>query len=437
VKPFAGSSIITSPIFSTKCAIVALLCTHTAFAQGFSQLATNRNGSILYFSSSLRIKGTDQYFHPKIFTWDTVNGIRLYEQRKSDVPVPISSFGFIGSHFFSLVAPDLSSDGSTVAVTGVRFCNFSDVCILSLEEYQSTIYTAGQATITASGSATLSRNGRYALLRSSIHGAPLSSRVQLVDLQTGQQTQYSGISLPPGATHQVANDGTVVIGGFQGGISIAHDGLLHIIVPSTSTAAHPLINDAGTLVIYQAGSGQVSEPVRLSAYSVPAGSSIDLVTDTAGSLFAASISDEGAQIAFLYGQNRQVYVIRRDGTGLRQITSFPEAVTEVALSGDGSAAFAVTAANRIVRIDIASAQSTDIVPPTPYTILPPIPYTNADRIMVSRGTVTLVSGSGFAADTEDALPPFPLALAGIELHLGGSTAPIAGVSPESISYPAP
>jgi hypothetical protein len=144
VKVFAGYSIITVPIFSARCAIVALLCTHAAFAQGFSQLATNRDGSILYFSSPLRIKGTDQYFHPKIFTWDSVNGIRLYEQRAADVPFHTSIEGFGGTHFFSLVAPDVSSDGFTVAVTGIRFCNFSDVCVLTLEEYQSTIYRAGQ-----------------------------------------------------------------------------------------------------------------------------------------------------------------------------------------------------------------------------------------------------------------------------------------------------
>jgi uncharacterized protein (TIGR03437 family) len=394
-------------------------------------LATNRDGSILYFSSPLRIKGTDQYFHPKIFTWDSMNGIRLYEQRASDVPFPISNFGFIGAHFFSLVAPDVSSDASTVAITGIRFCNFSDVCLLGLEEFQSTIYKAGQPPITAPGSATLSRNGRYALLGSSIDRQVLPPQMQLVDLQTGQQAQYEG-GLPgsraqPGATHQVANDGTVVMGGSS--ISLGQGGQLRMIVPSTSTVAHPLINDAGTLVIYQAGSGQASEPARLSAYSVPAGSSTDLVTDTADSPgFAASISDDGAQVAFLYGQNRQVHMIRRDGTGLRQITNFPEAVTEVALSGDGSVAFAVTAANRIVRIDIASAQSTDIVPPTPYT--------NVDRIQVSRGSVTRVTGSGFAPDIEDALPPFPLALGGVELHVGGSPAPIAGVSPNSISYPA-
>jgi uncharacterized protein (TIGR03437 family) len=64
-------------------------------------------------------------------------------------------------------------------------------------------------------------------------------------------------------------------------------------------------------------------------------------------------------------------------------------------------------------------------------------FVSAYRIEVSRGSVTQVTGSGFAADIEDALPPFPLALGGVELRVGGSPVPIAGVSPKSISYPAP
>jgi len=267
-----------------------------------------------------------------------------------------------------------------------------------------------------------------------------------MDLQIGQQTQYEGASLQPGETHQIANDGTVVIQGFYSGLSLGQGGQLRMVVPSTSTVAldpQALINDAGTLVIYQAGGGRFSGPARLSAYSVPAGSSTDLVTDMPDAPgFAASISDDGEHVAFLYGQNRQVYVIRSDGTGLQQITNFPEAATEVALAGDGSVAFAVTTANRIVRIDIASAQSTDIVPPTPYTNVPAAngylkAFVSGYRIPVSRGSVTQVTGSGFAADIEDALPPFPLALGGVELRVGGSPVPIAGASPSSVRYPAP
>jgi uncharacterized protein (TIGR03437 family) len=446
VKFWAGPSVIVVPISFANCTIVALLCVYTAFAQGFSQLVTNRDGSVLYFSSPLRIKGSNQYFHPKIFTWDRLHDIRLYQQRAPDVPFPTTPEGGSGTHFFSLVAPDVSADGATVAVTGISFCNFSEICVIDLEEYQSTIYTKGLPTLTAPGSASLSRNGRYALLRSSVNIAGFApSKMQLLDLHTGQKLQYEGAWLQPGEKHQVANDGTVVVAGPESDISLGQGGQLRMIVPAPSTIPldpNPVINDTGTLVIYQAGGAHFSGSARLSAYSVPAGSSIDLITDSTDSPgFAASISDDGAQVAFLYGPNRQVHMIRSDGTGLRQVTNYSEAVTEVALSGDGSVAFAVTATNRIVRIDIASAQSTDIVPPTPYTNVPAgtgllNAFVTGYRIQVSRGSVTQVTGSGFAAETRDALPPFPLALGGVELHIGGASVPIAGISPMSISYPA-
>jgi hypothetical protein len=123
--------------------LLALFCVQ-GFGQGFEELATNRDGSILYFSTPLRQRGSQQYLHPKIFRWDSVNGVALYEQRPPDVPFPTPFPGqTLGSQFFSLVAPDLSSDGSTVAVTGIRLCNLSDICVLQIEEYQSTIYTQG------------------------------------------------------------------------------------------------------------------------------------------------------------------------------------------------------------------------------------------------------------------------------------------------------
>ena len=419
-----------------SCAL--LLLAVPAFAQGFRQLATNLDGSILYFSSPLRIKGTDQYLHPKIFSWDPMNGVRLYQERLSDVPFPLPP-QFSGTQFFSLVAPDVSSDGSTVAVTGIRFCNVSDICVTELEEYQSTIYKSGQSPVTASGSASLSRNGRFALLRSSLNFVPPPFQMQLLDLQTGQKIQYQGTWLPPGPRHQVANDGTVVVQGPVSGISLGQNGQLHAIVSSNATA--PLINDSGSLVFYEsaAGSPLVNE---LFAYSVPTNTLTSLATDSGSSPgFAASISDDGSLIAFLYGQNRQAYVVHSDGTGTRQITNFTEPVTEVELSGDGSVAFAVTASNRIVRIDVSSAQSTDIVPPTPYTNEPSGSafqgVVSSYRFEVSRGSVVPIPGSSFSPDSQIANPPYPLSLDGVELHVNGSIVPIAGISPTSISYPVP
>ena len=47
----------------------------------FQNLAPNFDGAALYFSAALRLKGTDQYPHPKIFVWEAGTGVRLYAQQ--------------------------------------------------------------------------------------------------------------------------------------------------------------------------------------------------------------------------------------------------------------------------------------------------------------------------------------------------------------------
>lgn len=190
------------------------LCSSLMLGQDFRQLATNLDGSALYFSSSLRLKGTSQYLYPKIFKWDNLYGLRLFEQRVSDVPFP-TPIEFGGTQFFWLIAPDVSSDGSVVAVTGVTLCNTGKNCI-ETEQGQSTIYITNQPTIQVPGSANLSRDGRYALLRSSAYQPFQNATVNLLDLQTGQETPYTCAWEPAGAKHQVADDGTVVMATMDG-----------------------------------------------------------------------------------------------------------------------------------------------------------------------------------------------------------------------------
>lgn len=197
-----------------KILLGAVLCITAGFGQDFRQLATNLDGSVLYFSSTLRMKGTSEYAHQKIFKWDTANGVGRYEQRESDVPFPTPP-EFAGTQFFLLIAPDVSSDGSVVAVTGIRYCNVGESCTAA-DQDQSTIYTTNEPTIEVPGSANLSRNGRYALLRSSAYQVFENTTATLLDIQTSQETQYAGAWVPDGGKHQVADNGTLVLATMNG-----------------------------------------------------------------------------------------------------------------------------------------------------------------------------------------------------------------------------
>jgi len=70
----------------------------------------------------------------------------------------------------------------------------------------------------------------------------------------------------------------------------------------------------------------------------------------------------------VYGSGRQAYLIRSDGYGLRQITTLAEPVLELALSAMDLYFLLLTAGNRLVRADTATAALRDVIPPTPYNL---------------------------------------------------------------------
>src|SRR6476660_1135777 len=90
----------------------------------FQDLATTDDGAQLYFSSSLRQKGTDQYSSPKIFRY-TDGRFELFRQEK----MVDLGLGNGKTNPFQLVAPDLSGDGQVVGYTGMANCFAGSGCI--------------------------------------------------------------------------------------------------------------------------------------------------------------------------------------------------------------------------------------------------------------------------------------------------------------------
>lgn len=417
---------------------LTLVCASVALGQGFSGLATNRDGSVLYFSSAARMKGTTQYLHGKIFRWDSANGVRLFEQRANDlVPFPLRDPQFLGSIYYYLSMPDVSSDGSVLSFIGARNCLGFSTCLQSWLVNQTTIYAlnnpAGKPAtlLTPPGFGALSPNGRYVVASTPTRTIPTwPVAITVEDLQTGQATQYrTGSGLRSNNKRWVANDGTIVYTTADG-LALANGTQLQAI-PGSSGDYYAMVNDAATLLVFER-----FDPVgHLSVCSLKDGSTRDLVTGTkpaALSLpqqFGASMSYDGSQIAFLYGTDQQVYVIGSDGSGLRQVTHFGQAVREVVLSGDGTVAFATTADNRLMRIDVGTGDSSELVPATPYV--------SGVAEDVSRGSLSGVVGSGFATQSQQATAPYPLTLNGVELHIQGAPIPLASVAPDSIGYAIP
>ena len=404
-----------------------LLGATAALAQGFNSLATNRDGSVLYFSSPARMRSTNQYLHPKIFRWNAAKGVTLFAQRRNDlVPTDMVIPGLTGK--YSLSAPDTSDDGSVVSFVGTSICWGFSGCLSSSLTTQTTIYAPGHATdnpITLPGAAALSPNGRYAAVATVVGAFPGAS-LAAVDLQTSRSTPYNAAAIRSARRRWAANDGTIIVGA-RDGITLVNTSQTTT-VPNSSDGYFAMVNDATSLVVFEG-------PGTLSVYSLHDGTTRDLATGPAASnwpalsQFGASMSYDGARIAFLKAPDEQVYVIGSDGTGLRQLTHFSQPVTEAALSGDGTVMFAVTADNSLVRIDVATGDSVELIPATPYV--------GSLLSSLCRGCLGAAAAHGYSAQSQQAAVPYPSVLAGVEVRIQGTPVPVAAVAPEGIRYAVP
>ena len=81
----------------------------------FSGLATTTDGSALYFSSTLRLRGSTESDAPKIFR----HGAKfdLVEEVLRDNSIPDNT-----SNFYELIEPQVSGDGKIVAYTSTPEC---------------------------------------------------------------------------------------------------------------------------------------------------------------------------------------------------------------------------------------------------------------------------------------------------------------------------
>jgi hypothetical protein len=160
----------------------------------FQDLATTDGGSRLLFSSPLRMRGSSQFTHAKLFALDA-EGLKLLAQREEiRLPLPDGRL----TNFFQLSAPDISGNGSVIAFTGRRSCFAGSGC-LGVQYWESTFQGTPGFPATIPGTARLSRNGRYAAgfdLRFAIDS------LTLVDLSTGQSI---GVVTFPGQAYYLVD----------------------------------------------------------------------------------------------------------------------------------------------------------------------------------------------------------------------------------------
>jgi uncharacterized protein (TIGR03437 family) len=310
----------------------------------FQNLAPIGDGSAVYFSSSLRMKGTAQYpSQPKIFVWNEKGGVQLYEQKPPTIG-PLSVEGWESSTAYNLLAPSISSDGRTIAITGLSDCTDAEICAVDLNRYQAEIRVAGGAPLVMDGPPSVSPNGRFVGLGSPILAPFGDPELTVLDLSTGQQKQV-GTGLGFARRHGVANDGTALPAAEQ------------------FWAGAPQVDASDARRFYEADSAS-PDTLDLTALDVATGAVTRLTSvETAGAAVPFDISDDGSLVAFV--QLGQMWTIHGDGSGLMQIPNVQDPVVEVALSGSGSHLFAITSNSHMLRINLTTLVVEEIIPATP------------------------------------------------------------------------
>ena len=365
---------------SVRTCFLALVLMALGHAQpAFQNLTPNFDGSGVWFSSPLRMKDTAQYPHPKMFQWDEINGVRLYDQKPPTlVDVFAGSWG--STTAYNLFSVSASADGGTVAVNGLLDCHWGTPCEISVERHRTEVRRGGVEILKGNGAASLSPNGRFVYLTSSFL-PPLAARAdRMIDLASGQEVNLNGATATLPYRHRVANDGAVVVTGSQSrpvGLYLRSwpSGELSQLPPASSQV---MINASATRLAYAGSTGPV-------LYDIP--TAREIVLASVPSPFLFDISNDGSVAAYL--DSGQAWTVRFDGSGKKRVTDDADMIAEMALSGDGNFLFAVTGASRILRIDLRSGAFREIVPAT--SILRPFPLAAASSGAILGGLYELTT----------------------------------------------
>lgn len=348
----------------TLAAILLFIQALPAAAQ-FTDLAIDRSGRRILFSTPLTLKGEENNNEFKLIEADQTRKLRTYLSVKAEwLPGDRAPLNFP-----SLRSTVLSSDGQTVAWTATRACAGGSGC-LGVERLMGTIRhgrcAQGERCETAAaGWARLSANGRWAAFA----GPQSMARqygLKLLDLDTGASSQWmsppSGIS--GAGRRSIANDGTLVTGGTGPGLLVFRAGAEPVQRRTTWNLTEVVVSDDARFAVGQTLEANPS----LVAVELATGWETVLIQAAEGCRKPA-LTEDGTVLMFLSGANWegkndslavQVWTADLITGRLRQWTFEPAGVLDAAISGDGMTVVAATAGGRLIAVDGLSLETSEI-----------------------------------------------------------------------------
>jgi hypothetical protein len=338
-------------------ALCVLMLASAALHAQITSMSTDYSGSALYFTANLAQAGSTEPSYGKLFIADD-NGIRLLVARaREETPVYVFRWGFV-TNYYDLIGVDVASNGSRISLTGFHECSGISTIACSFMDGSDIYDDQGRSMFSANGYVSFSPNGAWGL-EVAMNSGPFP-RLTLIEVASGIRHSISfSQAYRYWRLHKVANDGTVALVS-TGNLSMFRPPDAVQRIPTGMWPRWAAIDAQPSTVIWQEGSylsvWKVDAPLPAKSLQVPG--RID---------FAPRISDDGSRILFLSRpeaeNDPQIFTMRADGTGRRQISAIQEGVASSILSGNGAVAWAVTRTGRLLKIDVASGTQQQLIGP--------------------------------------------------------------------------
>ena len=335
-------------------------------------LATTDDGSKLFFSSTLRLKGTDEFDNGKIFEYSNGTFALLGQV------IPSTTLRDGSVFQFALRVPNTDAGGDTVFYEGTASCTGGPSCAGAWTTASYSIREKLPAIAMGYGAWRISHNGRYAL-RVGGEPATLTPSVVLYDLQSGPSVEtllcnHMFCQIPGDARQAIADDGTVLTSqGLWRGGQLKRLNVSHYEVASR-------LSPDGSMVVYESADqtdcfgdlafGSCTFNNQLYAYDVARGVEVHLAAGPSYRqnyraavlpYFFPSLSSDG-RLVLLRGASSQLILAATDGSAQRQLTNDLSGIAEGILSGNAHRAYAVTKDGTLLSIDIDSGQVQTLFP---------------------------------------------------------------------------
>ncbi len=413
---------------SARIAVLAVFLTSSLPAQ-FTGISSTSDGSSLYFTTTLRLKGSTEPRNGKVFV-AAQDGVTLFRAREpafAPADSPACTVGGFADYLWAETSAAPVVALSYQAHGAAATCSYPPFGLMT-----HLVTAAGETDLP--GIVRLSAAGRYAIVYNQTSSRPPSPfTLAYLDLQTGAQTPLPTVTLTfpesvllPGASGRViANDGTTILGINRAGTHYRGYLLKPGVDPQPFPIADalPLIIDAAaSKVLYRTQSGLYLLDLRTLQ------STLLGTTDQLPLTLGLMMSDDARRLLFIR-EDGQVHVLDTATLLDRTLTSDPAYVTQAAISGDGKFVHAVTGNGRILKINVDDGTQTELIGHTPYLDVFPGP--------VTPGLTLTLTGSGLSDSVINGTVPLNAWLGNVTMWIGERKVPVVQLAPKSVSIIVP